>query len=165
MLGQLEQHDRAFADAADRLFGLHQHMAWARAPLFDLPGALDVLCNGEYSALPRAIADVAPKPAPSADDPETERERSDRLDLRTRVEREMRSKLLDEKRSGSLPDGVKIWSVEDGHAVVGVPGGVPRHAALGGPAAAPAAAAAAEARRGASRARGSAPPAARGAGW
>ena len=56
MLGQLEQHDRAFADAADRLFGLHQHMAWARAPLFDLPGALDVLCNGEYSALPRAIA-------------------------------------------------------------------------------------------------------------
>ena len=133
MLGQLEQHDRAFADAADRLFGLHQHMAWARAPLFDLPGALDVLCNGEYSALPRAIADVAPKPAPSADDPETERERSDRLDLQARVEREMRSKLLDEKLSGSLPDGVKIWSVEDGHAVVGVPGEYRATLALGGP--------------------------------
>ena len=133
MLGQLEQHDRAFADAADRLFGLHQHMAWARAPLFDLPGALDVLCNREYSALPRAIADVAPKPARSADDPETERERSDRLDLQARVEREMRSKLLDEKVSGSLPDGVKIWSIEDGNAVVGVPGEYRATLALGGP--------------------------------
>ena len=133
MLGQLEQHDRAFADAADRLFGLHQQMAWARAPLFDLPGALDVLCNGEYSALPRAIAEVAPKPARSADDPETERERSDRLNLQARVEREMRSKLLDEKRSGSLPEGVKIWSVGDGVAVVGVPGEYRATLALGGP--------------------------------
>ena len=133
MLGQLEQHDRAFADAADRLFGLHQHMAWARAPLFDLPGALDVLCNGEYSALPRAIADVAPKPARSAEDPETEQERSDRLDLQARVEREMRSKLLDEKLSGTLPVGLKIWSIKDGHAVVGVPGEYRATLALGGP--------------------------------
>jgi mediator of RNA polymerase II transcription subunit 14 len=133
MLGQLEQHDRAFADAADRLFGLHQQMAWARAPLFDLPGALDVLCNGEYSALPRAIAEVAQKPARSADDPETELERSDRLNLQARVEREMRSKLLDEKRSGSLPEGVKIWSIKDGVAVVGVPGEYRATLALGGP--------------------------------
>ena len=45
----------------------------------------------------------------------------------------MRSKLLDEKLSGSLPDDVKIWSVEDGHAVVGVPGEYRATLALGGP--------------------------------
>jgi mediator of RNA polymerase II transcription subunit 14 len=64
MLGQLRQHERAFTDSADRLFSLHGQMEWARAPLFDLPGALDVLCNGRYSCLPAAIADVAPRLAP-----------------------------------------------------------------------------------------------------
>jgi mediator of RNA polymerase II transcription subunit 14 len=64
MLGQLRQHERAFTDSADRLFGLHSQMEWARAPLYDLPGALDVLCNGKYSCLPATIADVAPIPLP-----------------------------------------------------------------------------------------------------
>ena len=33
MLGQLRQHDRAFVDGADRLFGLHSQMAGARPAL------------------------------------------------------------------------------------------------------------------------------------
>ena len=133
MLGQLKQHDRAFADAADRLFGLHQQMAWARAPLFDLPGALDVLCNGEYSVLPASIGDVAPKPVKGVDDPETDLEMEERLTLEKRLEREMRSRLLDEKVAGLLPDGVKVWAVSNGVAVIGVPGEYRATVGLGGP--------------------------------
>ena len=66
MMGQLRQHQMAFTDAADRLYGLRQQMDWAAGPLYDTPGALDVLCNGRYSNLPKAIADVAPKPVPLA---------------------------------------------------------------------------------------------------
>ena len=95
MLGQLRQHDRAFVSGADRLFALHSQMLWSCAPLFDLPGALDVLCNGAYSTLPRTIADVAPEPAPSEDEPETPARAIERRDLERRIEREMRGRLLE----------------------------------------------------------------------
>jgi mediator of RNA polymerase II transcription subunit 14 len=47
----LRAHEDAFVRIADGLFGLHQQLEWAKAPLWDLPGALDVMCNGNYSAL------------------------------------------------------------------------------------------------------------------
>ena len=84
----LENPDLVTITTEAQLAPYHPLSRW-----IDLPGALDVLCNGEYSALPRAIAEVAQKPARSADDPETELERSDRLNLQARVERDMPSKL------------------------------------------------------------------------
>ncbi len=120
MVGQLKQHDRAFADTADRLFGLHQQMGWARAPLFDLPGALDVLCNGKYSALHSAsIAEVAPIPGKGEDETETAFELEQRLALEQRLDCEMRSMLLDEKVKGTLPEGVLVWGVKGGPRTVG----------------------------------------------
>jgi mediator of RNA polymerase II transcription subunit 14 len=134
MVGQLKQHDRAFADTADRLFGLHQQMGWARAPLFDLPGALDVLCNGKYSALHSAsIAEVAPIPGKGEDETETAFELEQRLALEQRLDCEMRSMLLDEKVKGTLPEGVLVWGVKGGTAIVGVPGEYRATLGLGGP--------------------------------
>ena len=105
MLGQLRQHDRAFVDGADRLFGLHSQMAWARAPLFDLPGALDVLCNGKYSALPASITDVAPKPPRGEDEPEDLDETAERLKLQRRIELEIRGRILEEASTGTPSRG------------------------------------------------------------
>ena len=133
MLGQLRQHDRAFVDGADRLFGLHSQMAWARAPLFDLPGALDVLCNGKYSALPASITDVAPKPPRGEDEPEDLDETAERLKLQRRIELEIRGRILEEASAGTLPAAMRVWSIRDGVATVGVPGEYRATLALGGP--------------------------------
>ena len=133
MLGQLRQHDRAFVDGADRLFGLHSQMAWARAPLFDLPGALDVLCNGKYSALPASITDVAPKPPRGEDEPEDLDETAERLKLQPRIELEIRGRILEEASTGTLPAAMRVWSIRDGVATVGVPGEYRATLALGGP--------------------------------
>lgn len=133
MLGQLRQHDRAFVDGADRLFGLHSQMAWARAPLFDLPGALDVLCNGKYSALPASITDVAPKPPRGEAEPEDLDETAERLKLQRRIELEIRGRILEEASAGTLPAAMRVWSIRDGVATVGVPGEYRATLALGGP--------------------------------
>ena len=130
MMGQLRQHDAAFADAADRLYGLRQQMDWAAGPLYDTPGALDVLCNGKYSNLPRAIADVAPKPVPSETDPELIRVRDERC---RRFDVEIRGLLVDERERGTMPKAMRVFSVRNGECVVGVPGEYRATLTLGGP--------------------------------
>ena len=130
MMGQLRQHDMAFADAADRLYGLRQQMDWAAGPLYDTPGALDVLCNGKYSNLPRAIADVAPKPVPLETDPELIRVRDERC---RRFDIEIRGLLVDERERGTMPKAMKVFSVRNGECVVGVPGEYRATLTLGGP--------------------------------
>ena len=130
MMGQLRQHDAAFADAADRLYGLRQQMDWAAGPLYDTPGALDVLCNGKYSNLPRAIADVAPKPVPLETDPELIRVRDERC---RRFDIEIRGLLVDERERGTMPKAMKVFSVRNGECVVGVPGEYRATLTLGGP--------------------------------
>ena len=130
MMGQLRQHDMAFADAADRLYGLRQQMDWAAGPLYDTPGALDVLCNGKYSNLPRAIADVAPKPVPLETDPELIRVRDERC---RRFDVEIRGLLVDEQERGTMPKAMRVFSVRNGECVVGVPGEYRATLTLGGP--------------------------------
>ena len=130
MMGQLRQHDMAFADAADRLYGLRQQMDWAAGPLYDTPGALDVLCNGKYSNLPRAIADVAPKPVPLETDPELIRVRDERC---RRFDVEIRGLLVDERERGTMPKAMRVFSLRNGECVVGVPGEYRATLTLGGP--------------------------------
>ena len=105
----------------------------ARAPLFDLPGALDVLCNGKYSALPASITDVAPKPPRGEDEPEDLDETAERLKLQRRIELEIRGRILEEASAGTLPAAMRVWSIRDGVATVGVPGEYRATLALGGP--------------------------------
>ena len=130
MMGQLRQHQMAFTDAADRLYGLRQQMDWAAGPLYDTPGALDVLCNGKYSNLPKAIADVAPKPVPLETDPELIELRDERC---RRFDVEIRGLLVDERNRKTMPKAMKVFSVRDGECVVGVPGEYRATLTLGGP--------------------------------
>ena len=130
MMGQLRQHQMAFTDAADRLYGLRQQMDWAAGPLYDTPGALDVLCNGKYSNLPKAIADVAPKPVPLETDPELIELRDERC---RRFDVEIRGLLVDERNRKTMPKAMRVFSVRDGECVVGVPGEYRATLTLGGP--------------------------------
>ena len=130
MMGQLRQHQMAFTDAADRLYGLRQQMDWAAGPLYDTPGALDVLCNGRYSNLPKAIADVAPKPVPLETDPELIELRDERC---RRFDVEIRGLLVDERNRKTMPKAMRVFSVRDGECVVGVPGEYRATLTLGGP--------------------------------
>ena len=54
----LRAHEEAFAKLADGLFHLHQQIEWAKAPAWDLAGALNVLCDGDYE-LGREISAVS----------------------------------------------------------------------------------------------------------
>ena len=53
----LRAHEEAFAKLADGLFHLHQQIEWAKAPAWDLAGALNVLCDGDYE-LGREISEI-----------------------------------------------------------------------------------------------------------
>ena len=53
----LTAHEETFARASDGLFHLHQQLEWARAPMWDLPGALEVMCHGNYGFLPLVIGE------------------------------------------------------------------------------------------------------------
>ena len=49
----LEEHAEQFRVSADTLYGLHQRLTWARAPMFDIPASFDVLCRGGFDCLDR----------------------------------------------------------------------------------------------------------------
>ena len=78
----LRGHEEAFARAADGMFHLHQQLEWAKAPLWDLPGALDVLCNGTYGGLPREISEIGARPEASAEEGEAPAESEEEREAR-----------------------------------------------------------------------------------
>ena len=148
MLGQLAQHDAAFTDGADRLFALHSQLAWAKAPLYDLPGALDVLCRGRYTDMPHAAFEEvknAPKAAAAREGaPKTEaqvaeeaKQQRAKEDREKRFNAEIRGRLLEVEAGvatgGTKPRAMKVWEISRGQAIVGVPGEYRAVLTLGGP--------------------------------
>ena len=139
-------HEEAFARAADGMFHLHQQLEWAKAPLWDLPGALDVLCNGTYGGLPREISEIGARPEASAEEgeapAESEEEREARLDVEERYEEEMTERLVRSKTFGCEvrddhlewpSEKFKVFAVEGGKTTVGVEGEYRATLTLGGP--------------------------------
>lgn len=142
----LRGHEEAFARAADGMFHLHQQLEWAKAPLWDLPGALDVLCNGTYGGLPREISEIGARPEASAEEgeapAESEEEREARLDVEERYEEEMTERLVRSKTFGCEvrddhlewpSEKFKVFAVEGGKTTVGVEGEYRATLTLGGP--------------------------------
>ena len=143
----LRGHEEAFARAADGLFHLHQQLEWAKAPLWDLPGALDVLCNGTYGGLPREISEIGARaPEASAEEgeapAESEEEREARLDVEARYEEEMTERLVRSKTYGCEArddhaewpsEKFKVFSIAGGKTTVGVEGEYRATLTLGGP--------------------------------
>jgi len=56
----LSEQDRVLISAADRLYYISQGLQNARAPVYDVQSAIDVLTTGTYPRLPDAIAQAVP---------------------------------------------------------------------------------------------------------
>lgn len=54
----LSSHETCFTQAADSLFFMHEGLQQARAPMYDVPSAIEVLLTGSYQRLPKCVEDV-----------------------------------------------------------------------------------------------------------
>ncbi|XP_024996078.1 mediator of RNA polymerase II transcription subunit 14 isoform X1 [Cynara cardunculus var. scolymus] len=54
----LSSHETCFTQAADSMFFMHEGLQQARAPIYDVPSAIEVLLTGTYQRLPKCTEDV-----------------------------------------------------------------------------------------------------------
>ncbi|KAL6640082.1 hypothetical protein ACP70R_022392 [Stipagrostis hirtigluma subsp. patula] len=54
----LSSHETCFTQTADSLFFMHEGLQQARAPIFDVPFATEVLRTGSYRRLPKCIEEI-----------------------------------------------------------------------------------------------------------
>lgn len=58
LVSTLSSHDTCFTQAADSLFFMHEGLQQARAPIYDVPSAVEVLLTASYARLPKCIEDL-----------------------------------------------------------------------------------------------------------
>ncbi|EHA8588505.1 putative Mediator of RNA polymerase II transcription subunit 14 [Cocos nucifera] len=105
----LSSHDTCFTQTADSLFYMHDGLQQARAPIFDVPSAIEVVLTGGYRRLPKCIEDLGIQSTLSEDEQKPALKKLDTL---------LRSKLLEI----SLPKEISDVTVSDGTAVLCVDG-------------------------------------------
>nr|XP_004494700.1 mediator of RNA polymerase II transcription subunit 14 isoform X1 [Cicer arietinum] len=105
----VSNHDMCFTQAADSLFFMHEGLQQARAPVYDVPSAVEILLSGSYQRLPKCIEDVGSQYALTEDKQKPALNKLDTL---------VRSKLLEV----SLPKEISDIQVSDGTAMVRVDG-------------------------------------------
>ncbi|XP_068634401.1 mediator of RNA polymerase II transcription subunit 14-like [Aristolochia californica] len=105
----LSSHDTCFTQVADSLFFMHEGLQQARAPIYDVPSAIEVLCTGSYKRLPKCIEDVGMQ------NTLTEGEQKPIL---KKLNTLLRAKLLDV----SIPKEISEIIVSDGTVLVRVEG-------------------------------------------
>ncbi|CAJ2631486.1 unnamed protein product [Trifolium pratense] len=105
----VSNHDMCFTQAADSLFFMHEGLQQARAPVYDVPSAIEILLSGSYERLPKCIEDVGSQYALTEDKQKPALKKLDML---------VRSKLLEV----SLPKEISDIKVSDGTATVRVDG-------------------------------------------
>ncbi|CAN6181802.1 unnamed protein product [Urochloa humidicola] len=54
----LDCHETCFTQTADSLYYMHEELLKFRAPMFDVPSAIEVMLTGGYQRLPRCIEDI-----------------------------------------------------------------------------------------------------------
>lgn len=54
----LSSHETCFTQAADSMFFMHEGLQQARAPIYDVPSAIEILLTGTYERLPKCTEDV-----------------------------------------------------------------------------------------------------------
>lgn len=86
LVGTLSNHDTSFVQAADSLFFLHEGLQQARAPMYDIPSAVEVLLTGSYRRLPKCIEDLGMQPMLAGEEKESTLQKLDTM---------LRSRLLD----------------------------------------------------------------------
>lgn len=105
----LSSHDTCFTQAADSLFFMHEGLQQARAPVYDVPSAVEVLLTGTYERLPKCIEDVGMQNTLNEDQRKPALKKLDTL---------VRSKLLEV----SLPKEISEVKVSEGTALLRVDG-------------------------------------------
>jgi mediator of RNA polymerase II transcription subunit 14 len=105
----LSSHDTCFTQAADSLFFMHEGLQQARAPVYDVPSAIEVLLTGSYERLPKCIENVGIQGTLPEDQQKPALQKLDTL---------VRSKLLEV----SLPKEISEVKVSDGTALLRVDG-------------------------------------------
>ncbi|XP_057439509.1 mediator of RNA polymerase II transcription subunit 14 isoform X2 [Lotus japonicus] len=105
----VSNHDMCFTQAADSLFFMHEGLQQARAPVYDVPSAVEILLTGSYERLPKCVEDVGTQYALGEDQQKPALKKLDML---------VRSKLLEV----SIPKEISHVKVSDGTARVRVDG-------------------------------------------
>lgn len=105
----LSSHDTCFTQAADSLFFMHEGLQQARAPVYDVPSATEVLLTGTYERLPKCIENVGIQSTLTEDEQKPALKKLDTL---------VRSKLLEI----SLPKEISNVKVHNGTALLRVDG-------------------------------------------
>ncbi|CAL9162610.1 unnamed protein product [Musa hybrid cultivar] len=105
----LSSHETCFTQTADSLFFMHEGLQHARAPIFDVPSATEVLLTGSYQRLPKCIDDLVIQSSLSEDEQKPTLKKLDTI---------LRSKLLEVV----LPKEITEVTVSNGTAVLRVDG-------------------------------------------
>lgn len=105
----LSSHDTCFTQAADSLFFMHEGLQQARAPIYDVPSAIEVFLTGSYQRLPKCIEDMGMQSTLTKDQQKAALKKLDTL---------VRAKLLEV----SLPKEVSEVKVSSGTALLRVDG-------------------------------------------
>ncbi|GLT74099.1 hypothetical protein SLA2020_459200 [Shorea laevis] len=105
----VSSHDSCFTQAADSLFFMHDSLQQARAPVYDVPSAVEVLLTGSYPRFPKCIEDVGMQSSLTEDQQKPALRKLDML---------VRSKLLEV----SLPKEITEVKVSNGTALLQVDG-------------------------------------------
>lgn len=107
--GTVSNHDTSFTQAADFLFFLHEGLQQARAPIYDIPTAAEVLLTGQYNRLPKCIEELGMQPMLAGEEREEALQKLDTM---------LRSRLLDI----SLPKEISDITVSEGRIILQVDG-------------------------------------------
>ncbi|XVF31133.1 hypothetical protein REPUB_Repub16aG0119200 [Reevesia pubescens] len=105
----LSSHDTCVTQAADSLFFMHEGLQQARAPVYDVSSAVEVLLTGSYERLPKSIEEVGMQSSLTEDQQKPALKKLDTL---------VRSKLLEV----SLPKEISEVKVSNGTAMIHVDG-------------------------------------------
>lgn len=105
----LSSHEACFTQTADSLFFLHEGLQQARAPIYDVPSAIEVLLTGSYQRLPKCIEDVGMQSTLTEEQQKPALKKLDTL---------VRSKLLEV----TLPKEISEVKISDGTALLRVNG-------------------------------------------
>ncbi|KAK4852737.1 hypothetical protein QYF36_026620 [Acer negundo] len=105
----LSSHDTCFTQAADSLFFMHEGLQQARAPIYDVPSAIEVFLTGSYQRLPKCVEDVGMQSTLTEDQ---------KKPALTKLDTLVRAKLLEV----SLPKEISEVKVSDGTALLRVDG-------------------------------------------
>ncbi|CAJ1961078.1 unnamed protein product [Sphenostylis stenocarpa] len=105
----VSNHDMCFTQAADSLFFMHEGLQQARAPVYDVPSAIDILLTGSYQRLPKCVEDVGTQYALTEDQQKPALKKLDTL---------VRSKLL----QVTIPKEFSDIKISDGTAMLRVDG-------------------------------------------